>query len=157
MILVLDNIRSAHNVGSLFRTADAVGVTRVVLCGVTPAPVDRFLRKRADVAKIALGAEDSIPWEHTFSTEEAIRKLKKEGRYIVALEQNPNSVPYTKVAKSIDISNTAVVLGEETKGLPEEILSLADIIAEIPMSGTKESLNVAVSAGVALFCFRDYL
>jgi 23S rRNA (guanosine2251-2'-O)-methyltransferase len=153
MILILDNIRSAHNVGSIFRTGDAVGVSEVLLCGVTPDPVDRFGRDRSDISKIALGAEKNIPWRHFSETKEAILFAKEKGLEVVALEQDEHSVLYKNVG--VDFSSTALVLGEETKGLSKEILSLVDQIMEIPMSGDKESLNVSVAAGVALFFLRD--
>jgi tRNA G18 (ribose-2'-O)-methylase SpoU len=153
MILILDNIRSAHNVGSIFRTADAAGVSEVFLCGVTPDPIDRFGRDRSDISKIALGAEKSVTWKHFESTPEAIMFAKDSGLKVIALEQNENSVSY-KDAK-VDFENSALVLGEETKGLPVEVLEMVDEIVEIPMYGEKESLNVSVAAGVALFEFRN--
>jgi 23S rRNA (guanosine2251-2'-O)-methyltransferase len=155
MILILDNIRSTYNVGSIFRTADAVGVSEIYLCGVTPDPVDRFGRDRADIAKTALGAEKTVPWIHAKSTKDAITKIKIKNYNIVALEQSDNSEDYIKVSKKLDFDKTALVLGEETKGLSREVLSLVDVIAEIPMAGNKESLNVSVAAGVALFRFKS--
>jgi 23S rRNA (guanosine2251-2'-O)-methyltransferase len=154
MILILDNIRSTHNVGSIFRTADAVGVSNLYLCGVTPDPIDRFGRERSDIAKTALGAEQSVHWGHFKSTEEAITLLKEQDYTVIALEQSDNSEDYIEVAKKIDFNKTALVLGEETQGLSADLLDLVDIIAEIPMSGEKESLNVSVAAGVALFRFK---
>ena len=153
MILILDNIRSAHNVGSIFRTADAAGVEGVLLCGVTPDPVDRFRRDRSDISKIALGAEKNIPWQHFSETKEAILFVKERGYKVLALEQDEKSTMYKNI--NTDFSATALVLGEETKGISKEILSLVDQIMEIPMSGDKESLNVSVAAGVALFFLRD--
>ena len=96
LILILDNIRSTHNVGSIFRTADAVGVSEIFLVGVTPDPVDRFGRERKDVSKVAIGAEKTIPWEHAEDLNTLIKKLKKEGTKIIALEQAENSVDYKK-------------------------------------------------------------
>ncbi len=149
-IVVLDNIRSVHNVGSIFRTSDALGVDKIYLCGCTPTPKDRFGRDRNDLAKVALGAEKNIEWEYCKITEEAIKKLKKEKVQIIAIEQAKNSVDYKKVkAKEL----TAVILGEEVNGLSKGLLKLADIVAEIPMKGKKESLNVSVAFGVAGYNF----
>lgn len=141
--------------GSIFRTADAGGVSDIFICGVTPDPIDRFGRKRADLAKVALGAEDSVSWRHVSSTEEAILILKKQGFTIVALEQGELSINYSNLFSKLSFEKTALVLGEETKGISPHILELTDHIAEIPMSGEKESLNVSVSAGIAIFSFRD--
>lgn len=155
MILVLDNIRSVYNVGSLFRTADAAGVSEILLCGVTPDPIDRFGRARADLAKVALGAEEGVPWRHIPTTRDVIAELQKQGLTVVALEQSQGSHDYRKVAEGLDFAKTTLVVGEETQGLSQEILDMVDVIAEIPMSGEKESLNVSVATGIALFRFRD--
>lgn len=155
MILILDNIRSAHNVGSLFRTADAVGVSDIFLCGVTPDPVDRFGRDRSDVAKIALGAEKSVRWVHFESTKKAVEHVLKEGCTVVALEQSDKSEDYSLIAKKVLSEKVALVVGEETQGLSTEILDLVDCVAEIPMYGEKESLNVSVAAGIMLYALRS--
>lgn len=146
--LVLCDIRSVHNVGAIFRTADACGVSKIFLSGLTPAPTDRFGRIRKDVAKTALGAEKNIAWEKVDSANSLLKKFKKEKFKIIAVEQDKNSLDYKKVKAS---SKTVFVLGSETKGLPKSVLSLSDVIAEIPMKGKKESLNVSVSAGIVLF------
>jgi tRNA G18 (ribose-2'-O)-methylase SpoU len=148
VVIILDNIRSTHNVGSIFRTADALGVSKIVLCGTTPAPVDRFGRDRSDISKVALGAEKNLVWKYEKSTLTAINKLKKDGYQIIAVEQAENSVDYKKVKIT---SKVAFVMGEEVSGLSPSILKQVDIIAEIPMRGEKESLNVSVAFGVALF------
>ena len=147
-IIVLDNIRSVHNVGSIFRTADAAGVGMIYLCGYTPQPIDRFGRARADFAKVSLGAEKTIKWKHFENTTDALKKLKEKDFTIMAIEQSENSVDYKKVETS---DKTAFVFGNEPKGISEEVLEKCDILAEIPMRGEKESLNVSVSAGIALF------
>lgn len=150
--LILENIRSVHNVGAIFRTADAIGISKIYLCGYTPTPIDRFGRKRKDLEKSALGAEENIKWEHFKDTKVLIEELKKEGFQIISLEQSDNSVDY----KAVKIrEKVAVILGNEVDGIQKEILSLSDIIAEIPMNGKKESLNVSVSAGVFLFRLFD--
>ncbi len=147
-ILILPDIRSAHNVGAIFRTADAVGIFKIYLVGVTPSPIDRFGRARADVAKAALGAEKTVVWETRAALAPLLARLKKDGYAIVAIEQSPKSVDYKKVKV---VGNTAFIVGTEVTGLPESVLEKCDIIAEIPMVGSKESLNVSVATGVALF------
>lgn len=150
VVLVLDNIRSVHNVGSIFRTADASGINKIYICGTTPAPIDRFGRKRSDIHKSALGAEENIKWEYFKTTAEVVDKLKSSNKKfsIVALEQSNKSVDYKKVKVS---GNTAIILGNEVDGIADEILAKCDTIAEIPMMGKKESLNVSVATGVFLF------
>ena len=152
--ILLDNIRSTHNVGSMFRTADTLGISRIYCVGTTPAPVDRFGRARADIAKVALGAEKTIPWELLTDADTAslIQKLKKESFKIIAVEQDASSVDY----KSVEVGDKALIIfGNEVHGVAKDLLKLADIIAEIPMKGEKESLNVSVAAGVVLFRMLD--
>ncbi len=151
-IVILDNIRSMHNVGSIFRTADAVGISKIYLVGYTPKPVDRFGRPVKEIEKTALGAEKTISWEHTESLAPLLRLLKKEGFMIVAIEQSSKSVDYKKVRLG---KRTALILGYEVEGLSKDTLARADTIAEIPMKGRKESLNVAVAFGVAAFRFLN--
>jgi len=146
--LILHNIRSTHNVGSIFRTADAAGISHLYLCGYTPAPIDEFKRERKDISKVALGAEKNISWEQRENTLALISELKEKGFQIIALEQDEKSVDY----KEIKLGEKAVlILGEEVKGIPKDILDKCNVIAEIPMKGEKESLNVSVAAGVAIF------
>lgn len=146
--LILHDIRSTHNVGSIFRTADAVGILKIYLTGYTPAPLDRFGRPRKDIAKVALGAEKSVSWEHFPKIKTLLKKLKEEKVQIVALEQAENSIDY----KTFKTKNSlALILGNEVGGIEKSILKLCDKVIEIPMSGKKESLNVSVSAGIALF------
>lgn len=147
-IIVLPDIRSALNVGSIFRTADACGVSKIYLAGYTPAPIDQFGRADKQIAKTALGAEKNIPWEKAENISKLITKLKKEGFYLIAIEQAENSVDYKKVKAQ---TKTAFIFGNEVEGLSKSILKKCDVIAEIPMMGDKESLNISVSAGVALF------
>jgi 23S rRNA (guanosine2251-2'-O)-methyltransferase len=148
VIVILDNIRSTFNVGSIFRTADALGVNQLILGGTTPAPVDRFGRERKDIAKVSLGAEKSMAWKHEADVLKVVKKLKREGYQIIAVEQAENSVDYKKVKMK---NKVAFVMGAEVEGVSKNILKLADVVAEIPMGGQKESLNVSVSFGVALF------
>ncbi|OGE79260.1 MAG: hypothetical protein A2751_04695 [Candidatus Doudnabacteria bacterium RIFCSPHIGHO2_01_FULL_46_14] len=153
MVAVLHNVRSSFNVGSIFRTADAAGFEKMILCGITPAPVGRFGKVNAELAKVALGAEKYIAWEYKKSAISAIKKLKKQGYYIAVLEQSRNSVPYSKFNPSTSGPNSkfCLVVGNEISGLPRSVLKMADKILEIPMHGRKESLNVAVAFGIVSF------
>jgi 23S rRNA (guanosine2251-2'-O)-methyltransferase len=150
-ILILDNIRSTHNVGAIFRTADAVGVSLIYLVGYTPAPVDRFGKMRSDVAKSALGAEQTVPWKQVKSISGLITSLKKKGYCIVALEQSSNSISYTKVKRLVGKKPIALIVGNEVDGVSEKTLTKCDIVMELPMRGIKESLNVSVATGIALY------
>lgn len=147
-ILILDNIRSTYNVGAIFRTADAAGISKIYLSGYTPAPVDKFGRKRKDIAKSALGAEETVVWESVKNTEKIVKELKKQKYKIIAIEQSEDSKDYKKIKVG---PKTAFILGTEVTGLSKKTLSLCDIVAEIPMKGNKESLNVSVAFGVAIF------
>jgi tRNA G18 (ribose-2'-O)-methylase SpoU len=151
-IVVLDNIRSVFNVGSIFRTSDALGVTKIFLCGCTPTPIDRFGRERKDLAKVALGAEKSIEWEYRENTVELLKELKKEKKYIIAIEQDKKSVDYKKIKVKYP---SVIVMGPEVGGMSKEVLNECDVIAEIPMVGDKESLNVSVAFGIAGYGIWD--
>lgn len=159
MVLILHDIRSVHNVGAIFRTAEAAGVSKIYLSGITPGPLDRFLRERADFKKAALGAERLVPWERAEDAAALLGTLKKEKYQLVAVEQSPRAVDYKKVKI---MRRTALLFGNEVKGVPKALLEECDVIAEIPMRGRlarnrrsddvgKESLNVSVAAGIALF------
>ena len=162
MILVLHNIRSVYNVGSIFRTADAAGVEKIYLCGYTPTPLDRFGTPRKDLAKVALGAEKTIPWVQAKTLAGAIKQLKKDRYTVAAVEQDKNSTPLFKFKPP---KKLALVLGNEVRGLSKASLKLCDVVLEIPMRGSivrqahhprktrrgKESLNVSVAAGIAMF------
>ena len=150
MTLILHNIRSVHNVGSIFRTADGAGVSRIILSGYTPTSLDRFNLQRKDFAKVSLGAEKTIRWQHTKTLAGAVKMLKKEKYFIAALEQDTNSISLFNF-KAPKNKPLALILGNEVRGISKQSLKLADIILEIPMRGKKESLNVAVSAGIAMF------
>lgn len=151
-IVLLHNIRSVHNVGAIFRTADAVGVSGVVLSGYTPTPVDRFGRVRKDFSKTALGAENTIPWRTLKEPLREIARLRAEGFFAVAIEQGLGSVHYRKIKLK---SKMLFILGNEVRGLSSSILKQSDAVAEIPMRGNKESLNVSVAAGIALYGILD--
>ena len=146
--LILHNIRSTHNVGSIFRTADAAGVSKIFLSGYTPSPVDNFGRERKDIAKTALGAEKAIPWQYSKTPNSFIKKLKEEGFSLVAIEQSSCSVDYKKIKIKYPV---AILVGNEVKGLSPSLINKCDQVAEIPMKGKKESLNVSVATGIALF------
>ena len=151
MVVVLHNIRSVHNVGSIFRTSDAVGVLKMHLCGFTPTPLNRVGEIRAQFQKTAIGAEKNVQWEKCRSTWQLIERLKKDGYEILVVEQDRRSIPYyTARAKK----KTALVLGDELKGLPESALARADKILEIPMAGAKESLNVSVAFGIVAYSLQ---
>ncbi|MBI5153563.1 MAG: TrmH family RNA methyltransferase [Parcubacteria group bacterium] len=152
MRVVLDNIRSLHNVGSIFRTSDAVGVEKVYLCGITPAPVDRFGVLLSDFAKTALGAEKTVPYEKVSSTWRCIEKLKKEGFFIIAIEQALHAQNLFILKRMrLNLTHLVVVVGNEVKGVSKAVLDRADLTLEIPMVGKKESLNVAVAFGIAAY------
>lgn len=152
-ILILPDIRSAQNVGSLFRTADAVGIKHIYIVGYTPTPLDRFGKPQKDIVKTALGAEQTVSWEYVKTLAPLLTKLKKQGYTLVAIEQAKNSIDYKKIR--IDPRKTACILGNEVNGLSVSSLKKVDLVAEIPMKGMKESLNVAVAGGIALFRFFD--
>ncbi len=142
--LILDNIRSMENVGSIFRTADAAGVRKIYLCGITPKP------PRKEIDKAALGAVDFVEWEYQDNLKNLIFNLKTKGITIVALEQDPRSIQYSEFSIH-NSGRVAVIVGNEVDGISKEILDLCDTIVEIPMHGQKNSLNVAVAIGIALF------
>ena len=149
-ILILHNIRSVENVGAIFRTADAVGIDKIYLTGYTPAPLDRFGRKRRDLAKSALGAEEFVSWEQKKMIFPLLAKLKKENFIIIGIEQDKKSIDYKTLRLRRGQGNVFIV-GAEVTGIPKNILKKCDIIAEIPMRGKKESLNVSVALGIVLF------
>lgn len=147
IVVLLHDIRSTHNVGSIFRTSDAIGVYKIYLSGFTPTPTDKYGRNRKDIAKVSLGAEKSIPWEYV-EAKKIIKKLKSEGFQVVCVEQDAKSVDYKKVKIG---DKVLFLMGNEVLGVDKKILELSDIIAEMPMRGGKESLNVSVAFGVALY------
>ncbi|MDR3519754.1 MAG: TrmH family RNA methyltransferase [Candidatus Pacebacteria bacterium] len=152
-ILILHNIRSVENVGAMFRTADAAGINKIYLTGYTPTPLDRFGRKRRDLAKSALGAEEFVAWEQKKSVLPLLAKLKKDNFQIIAIEQDEKSIDY----KKIKLQNKNVfIVGTEVTGIPKNVLEKCDIVAEIPMRGKKESLNVSVATGIALFRILNF-
>ena len=144
VVLVLDNIRSAHNVGSAFRTGDAFRVDRVYLCGICATPPS------AEIHKVALGAELSLPWEHADDTLELVRRLRAEGWTVVCAEQTEHAVPLQDFRREPG-RRYAVVFGNEVDGVRQDVVDEADASVEIPQHGTKHSLNVSVSVGIVLW------
>lgn len=155
-VIVLDNLRSAHNVGSIFRTADALAVEKIWLCGTTPCPGVSgplvSLKASKELAKTALGAEKSVPWEYQKRITGVLKTLRKQDFKIVGLEQTENSVNLFKFKAPIKL---ALVIGNEVTGVAKVTLHQCDKIIEIPMSGQKESLNVAVAFGVAGYWIKS--
>jgi 23S rRNA (guanosine2251-2'-O)-methyltransferase len=149
--LWLHNIRSVYNVGSMFRTADAVGIDHIYVSGYTPLPIDRFGRERTDMAKVAIGAEKKVPWSALINPEQDIHDMKTAGVYIVGIEQNERAVDIFAYTKPAMIPEMIIVMGEETLGMEPWQITLCDDIVEIPMHGEKESLNVSVACGIALY------
>lgn len=146
--VLLYNIRSAHNVGAMFRTADALGVMQVYLSGYSACPTDRFGRPVKEIAKTALGAELTISWDYNEDPMEVIARLKHEGFVVVGIEQDARAVDYKTYETQ---EKTLVLVGSEVEGLSSELRQACDVLIEIPMHGKKESLNVSVAFGVALF------
>ncbi|MBX4181493.1 TrmH family RNA methyltransferase [Candidatus Parcubacteria bacterium] len=151
-VLILDNLRSVENTASIFRTAEGLGVNKIICVGTTPTPLDRFGRKRTDFAKVALGAEDLIDWEYVAieNLQLTISNLKNDGFKILALEQSSKATEL-RTYEASNLERFALVVGNEVDGVSSEALEASDTILEIPMHGKKESLNVSVSTGIALF------
>ena len=147
IVIVLDNIRSAHNVGSAFRTADSFKIDKVWLCGICAVPPS------AEIHKSALGAEYSVEWEHVDDTMEAVHRLKQDGYLIVSAEQTVGSVMLDAFRPEPG-QKYAVVFGNEVSGVRQDVVDASDFCLEIPQYGTKHSLNVSVSVGVILWHFR---
>lgn len=146
--ILLHNIRSMHNVGSIFRIADCAGVSKVYISGFSPAPVDRYGRSVKEISKVALGGEKAVNWEKIKSVSKLIDEIKKEKFKIIAIEQDKKSVDYKKVNVG---QRVLFVVGNEVSGISKSLLRKCDVIAEIKMNGQKESLNVSVALGIALF------
>jgi tRNA G18 (ribose-2'-O)-methylase SpoU len=149
IVAILDNIRSAYNVGSMFRTAECAYISKLILCGITPCP------PHPKVEKTALGTTNLVPWNYFLHTLDAIKNLKKEGFKIAILEITEKSMPIQQLKK--EDFPLALVIGNEVTGVDEEIFSEGDFILEIPLYGEKESLNVAVAFGVAIFLLVEKL
>ena len=150
LVVVLDNVRSMHNVGAVFRTADAFLVEKILLCGITPQPPHR------EIHKAALGATESVDWAYFESVTEALQSIKSEGYRVVGVEQTTGSQIITEFdfAKS---QKYTLVLGNEVEGISDEVLPLCDDFLEIPQQGTKHSLNVSVCGGIVMWEFFKHL
>jgi tRNA G18 (ribose-2'-O)-methylase SpoU len=142
--VVLDNIRSCNNIGSVFRTSDALLIEKVMLCGITATPPNK------DIHKTALDAEKSVPWEYFEETEEAIQKLKEAGYRVFAVEQVENSISLPDFIPAKN-EKLALVFGNEVKGVQQSVVDICDGAIEIPQYGTKHSFNISVSAGIVLW------
>lgn len=146
IIIILDNIRSLNNIGSFFRTADAFNIEKIYLCGITAIPPHR------DIQKTALGATETIEWEHVESTLELVQKLKEEGISIASIEQAQTTTLLQNIP-SLNYNKIALIFGNEVDGVDQKVIDNSDYIIEIPQFGTKHSLNVSVCAGVVLWEF----
>ncbi|OFX21245.1 MAG: RNA methyltransferase [Bacteroidetes bacterium GWA2_31_9b] len=144
IVVVLDNIRSLNNIGSVFRTSDAFVIEEINLCGITATPPHR------DIQKTALGATESIKWEYYENTLDAINELKKKGYLIISIEQVRDSISLEKFNVQ-PAEKYAIVFGNEVKGVQQEIINISDYCVEIPQFGTKHSFNISVSAGIVLW------
>ena len=146
---VLDNLRSLHNVGSIFRTAEALGFKKIFLGGITTDL--NSSKARREIAKTALGAENYLAWEKVKQTWRILKKLKQEGFYLIGLEITPQALPLNKVKLPKNYKKFVLVVGNEIKGLSPQILSYCQKVVKIPLKGRKESLNVGVAFGIAAF------
>jgi tRNA G18 (ribose-2'-O)-methylase SpoU len=144
--VVLDNVRSQHNIGSVFRTADSFFIEKIILCGICAVP------PTPEIHKSALGAEFSVDWEYFKETEEAVDKLKENGYIIISVEQAENAI-YLQNFEPEAAKKYALVFGNEVKGVQQEVVDMSDAVIEIPQFGTKHSLNISVSLGIVLWEF----
>lgn len=155
-IVIANNIRSAHNIGSIFRTADGAGVEKIILVGVSQTPATQetvyLTRAHKDLAKTALGAENSLLWEYFETEDEALQSITSQGYALIALEQSPNSVDYRDY---VPAQKVALLVGNEVDGVSDEVLAKCQATIEIPMRGSKNSLNVSVAFGIAAFEIRS--
>ena len=145
-VVICDSLRSLHNVGSVFRTADGAGIDKVYLCGITGMPDTQ--KHQRQISKVALGAQNYVKWEYVKQSWRLVEKLKKEGYQIVSLEQTSESISYTKFKPKFPL---ALIIGNEGKGVKKSLLSRSNKIIDIPMHGRKESLNVSVAFGIVAY------
>ena len=144
LIVVLDNIRSLNNIGSVFRTADAFLIEKIFLCGITATPPHK------DIQKTALGATDAVTWEHYEKTEDVIEKLQQDGVSVLSIEQAEDAIMLNDFSPTAG-KTYAIVFGNEVKGVQQSVVSASDHVVEIPQYGSKHSLNISVSAGVVMW------
>lgn len=148
IVVVLPDIRSAHNTGAFFRTADACGVSKIFICGYTAPPPHKY------IAKVSLGAEDAVPWEYVEEVEDVIDRLHGDGFQVIAVEQTAHSIDY----RGAEYSNkVALIFGNEVRGLSTEVTDQCDLAVELPMAGVKQSVNVSVCGGVMLYALAYQL
>lgn len=150
VVLVLDNVRSRHNIGSAFRTSDAFCIEKIMLCGISSTPPS------AEIHKTALGAEDSVDWEYFEKTEDAVNILKQNHYIPIAIEQTESSIELNCFIPN-DKHKYALVFGNEVKGIQQNVVDMCSLCLEIPQFGTKHSLNVSVSVGIVLWRFANAL
>lgn len=148
IVLILPNIRSCHNVGAMFRTADAFGISKLYLVGYTATP------PKVQIDKVSLGAETWMPWEKRETVGHVVRELKEQDYTIVGLEKNEDSIEIGDWELAHGSQDIALIVGNEVDGIDEKTLSLCDEVVHIPMQGKKESLNVSIAAGVAMYALR---
>lgn len=151
LIVVLDNVRSLYNVGSIFRSCDAFRVEAVYLCGITATPPNN------EIHKTALGGEDSVDWEYFATTEQAMEKLKKKGYFVYSIEQVEGSTKLQHLSPVAGTPGYAVIFGNEVKGVQQQVVDMSDGCLEIPQFGTKHSLNVCITAGIVVWEFAKLL
>ncbi|CEN37467.1 RNA methyltransferase [Capnocytophaga cynodegmi] len=144
LIVILDNIRSLNNIGSVFRTCDAFLIEKIFLCGITATPPNK------EIHKTALGATESVDWEYVESTISVVERLKSEGIRVISVEQTEKSVMLNNFQPN-SATKYAVIFGNEVKGVEQEVVSASDGVIEIPQYGTKHSLNISVSAGIVIW------
>lgn len=144
IIVILDNIRSLHNIGSVFRTCDGMGISNIYLCGISSTPENKEIRKTS------LGAEESIDWKYFETTIQAIEKIKKKNGLVFAVEQTEDSISLKDFELNTEVI-TGIIFGHEVKGVSQEAINHSDGTIEIPMGGTKHSYNISVSAGIVLW------
>lgn len=146
IVIVLDNIRSQHNVGSVFRTSDAFLIEKIYLCGITSCPPNK------EIHKTALGSTETVAWEYAENTQDLVQNLKQNGYKIYSIEQTENSIFLSNFAPNSN-EKYALVFGNEVKGVSQEVIDISDGVIEIPQIGTKHSLNISVSVGVVIWDF----
>lgn len=144
VVIILDNVRSANNVGSVFRTSDAYRIEKIYLCGITACPPNK------DIHKTALGAEDTVAWQYAAQTEDAVAELRDAGYRIFSVEQAENSTDLRDFSLEAG-QRYAFVFGNEVKGVSQEVIGLSDGVIELPQYGTKHSLNISVTAGIVIW------
>ncbi len=150
LIVILDNVRSLNNIGAIFRTADAFLIEKIYLCGITAKPPHK------DIQKTALGATESVAWEHVENTLQLVSQLKSEGVFVASIEQAETAIMLDEFSVQKEMTY-ALVFGHEVKGVSQEVVSASDAVIEIPQLGTKHSLNISVSSGVVLWDFFSKL